>query len=77
MRRFRSLRAAVTCVFIIAKANAGAENWKIAYPAFLLGMLVIGIANYYALRWVDTKGQAVRGKKDQAIDQIERVDRPE
>lgn len=40
----------------------GPHNWKIAYPAFLLGMLVIGIANYYALRWVDTKGQAVRGK---------------
>ena len=28
----------------------GPANWKIAYPAFLLGMAVIGIANYYLLR---------------------------
>jgi magnesium transporter len=28
----------------------GPANWKIAYPAFLLGMAVIGTANYYLLR---------------------------
>jgi len=28
----------------------GPANWRIAYPAFLLGMGVIGIANYYLLR---------------------------
>jgi Mg2+ and Co2+ transporter CorA len=27
----------------------GPANWKIAYPAFLLAMTVIGIANYYLL----------------------------
>ncbi|MEI6915956.1 MAG: magnesium transporter CorA family protein [Armatimonadota bacterium] len=30
----------------------GPENWKIAYPAFLLGMAVIGVANYYLLKWM-------------------------
>jgi magnesium transporter len=28
----------------------GPANWRISYPAFLLGMAVIGIANYYLLR---------------------------
>jgi magnesium transporter len=30
----------------------GAQNWKIAYPLFLLAMLAIGAVNYWALkRW--------------------------
>jgi magnesium transporter len=28
----------------------GPENWRIAYPAFLLAMVVIGFANYYLLQ---------------------------
>ena len=28
----------------------GPANWRIAYPAFILGMAIIGIANYYLLR---------------------------
>jgi magnesium transporter len=28
----------------------GQENWRIAYPAFLLAMAVIGVVNYYLLR---------------------------
>jgi len=28
----------------------GPANWKIAYPAFMLVMVVIGIANYYLLK---------------------------
>jgi magnesium transporter len=28
----------------------GPENWRIAYPAFLLAMVVIGVANYYLLK---------------------------
>jgi magnesium transporter len=28
----------------------GPANWRIAYPAFLLGMAVIGVANYYLLK---------------------------
>lgn len=31
----------------------GPENWRIAYPAFLLAMAVIGIANYYLLKRID------------------------
>jgi magnesium transporter len=27
----------------------GSENWRIAYPAFVLAMVVIGFANYYLL----------------------------
>jgi magnesium transporter len=28
----------------------GTSNWKIAYPLFLLGMVVIGVINYYLIR---------------------------
>lgn len=28
----------------------GSENWRIAYPTFLLAMVVIGFANYYLLK---------------------------
>jgi magnesium transporter len=35
----------------------GAANWKISYPAFLLMMVVIGIANYYLLKWFEKKDQ--------------------
>jgi magnesium transporter len=28
----------------------GPENWRIAYPAFLAAMVLIGLANYYMLR---------------------------
>ncbi len=31
----------------------GPENWRIAYPAFLLAMVVIGVANYYLLKRLD------------------------
>jgi magnesium transporter len=33
----------------------GPQNWRIAYPVFLLGMVVIGIANYYLLKWMDKR----------------------
>ena len=33
----------------------GAENWRIAYPLFILAMAVIGIVNYYMLRWFDRR----------------------
>jgi len=35
----------------------GAANWKISYPAFILAMAVIGIANYYLLEWFEKKDQ--------------------
>jgi magnesium transporter len=37
----------------------GPENWKISYPLFLLVMAVLGVANYYLLKWLDKR----RGKK--------------
>jgi magnesium transporter len=27
----------------------GPENWRVAYPAFMLAMVVVGFANYYLL----------------------------
>jgi magnesium transporter len=27
----------------------GSHNWRIAYPAFLLAMVLLGLANYYTL----------------------------
>jgi magnesium transporter len=32
-------------------------NWKIAYPAFLLAMAVLGVANYVLLRWVERRSK--------------------
>ena len=33
----------------------GPSNWKIAYPAFLFAMVVIGFANYWLLKWLERK----------------------
>ena len=38
----------------------GPANWKIAYPAFLVAMAVIGIGNYYLLKGLDKKNQGQR-----------------
>ena len=34
----------------------GAENWRIAYPLFLVAMVVIGVANYYLLKLLERRG---------------------
>jgi magnesium transporter len=34
----------------------GPANWKIAYPLFLVGMLVIGVLNYYLLKRLERRG---------------------
>jgi magnesium transporter len=34
----------------------GPSNWRIAYPLFLLGMLIIGVMNYYLIRRLEKKG---------------------
>ena len=38
----------------------GPQNWRISYPIFLLAMAVIGLANYFFLKWLERKrgGQA-------------------
>jgi magnesium transporter len=33
----------------------GPQNWRIAYPAFMVAMAIIGVASYYLLRRVDAK----------------------
>jgi magnesium transporter len=34
----------------------GPDNWKIAYPLFLLGMAVIAVVNYLFIRRLEKKG---------------------
>ena len=34
----------------------GPDNWKITYPLFLLGMVIIGVVNYYFIRRMEKKG---------------------
>jgi len=43
----------------------GPSNWKITYPLFLLGMVVIGIINYWLIRRIE-KQNRLRTGKDQA-----------
>jgi magnesium transporter len=45
----------------------GSHNWRIAYPMFMAAMVVIGIANYYLLRWSDARDKkaALRSGSDQ------------
>jgi magnesium transporter len=33
----------------------GPDNWRISYPLFLVGMVLIGAANYYLLQWIEKK----------------------
>jgi len=35
----------------------GPSNWKIAYPVFLAVMVVLGVANYYGLRWLESRNR--------------------
>ncbi len=37
----------------------GPENWKLSYPAFLLAMAIVGVANYYLLKWLEKKDAVV------------------
>jgi magnesium transporter len=34
----------------------GPSNWKIAYPLFLIGMVIIGVTNYYLIKRLEKKG---------------------
>jgi magnesium transporter len=34
----------------------GPENWKITYPLFIFGMVVIAVINYYFIKRIDKKG---------------------
>ena len=30
----------------------GSSNWRIAYPIFLVAMVIVGVCNYFILRWM-------------------------
>jgi magnesium transporter len=34
----------------------GPQNWRVAYPAFLAGMAVVGVVSYFILKWLDGRG---------------------
>ncbi len=33
----------------------GPKNWRVSYPAFMLGMVFLGLASYYFLSRLDRK----------------------
>jgi magnesium transporter len=35
----------------------GSENWRIAYPAFLFALVVIGFSSYFLLNWLEKRSQ--------------------
>jgi magnesium transporter len=34
----------------------GPQNWRIAYPLFILGMIVLGVGSYFFLKWLEKRG---------------------
>lgn len=35
----------------------GPNNWRVAYPAFLLAMVVLGFCNYYLINWLEKRSR--------------------
>jgi magnesium transporter len=35
----------------------GPENWRIGYPAFLSAMVVLGLGNYFLLKWLEKRSR--------------------
>ncbi len=35
----------------------GPENWRIGYPGFLMAMVVIGLGNYFLLKWLENRNR--------------------
>jgi magnesium transporter len=40
----------------------GPQNWRIAYPAFLLAMVVLGVLNYFFFKWLE-RWRSEKGRK--------------
>ena len=38
----------------------GPERWKLTYPLFILGMIIIGVINYYLIRRLEKKGKFIQ-----------------
>jgi hypothetical protein len=36
----------------------GPEHWRIAYPAFIVALVLLGITSYFLLRRLDGRGSA-------------------
>jgi magnesium transporter len=34
----------------------GSHNWRIAYPLFLVAMVLLGVVSYFLLRWLERRG---------------------
>ncbi|HEX7621171.1 MAG TPA: magnesium transporter CorA family protein [Anaerolineales bacterium] len=34
----------------------GTQNWRIAYPAFLLALVVLGVLNFFVIKWLERRG---------------------
>jgi magnesium transporter len=45
----------------------GPENWRIAYPLFLLGMAVLGFISYQLLKWFEKKNRKADGVLSYAL----------
>jgi magnesium transporter len=44
----------------------GPQNWRIAYPAFMAAMAVVGVASYYLLRRLDARDSRKSGFPDRS-----------
>ena len=42
----------------------GQQNWKIAYPFFMMGMIVIGAVTFFLIRRIEKKGFSFRGNRE-------------
>jgi magnesium transporter len=44
----------------------GSQNWRIAYPVFMVAMVAIGVANYYLLKWSDARNRKATPRSSSA-----------
>jgi magnesium transporter len=44
----------------------GPENWRIGYPGFLMAMVMIGLGNYFLLKWLEKRSR--RRDRPAAVD---------
>jgi magnesium transporter len=49
----------------------GPQNWRIAYPAFLLAMAVLGGLNYFFLKWIEKRQDTKAGTRKLAVSKYE------
>jgi magnesium transporter len=42
----------------------GPQNWKLSYPLFIAAMFVIGLINYYLLKWSERENRKKKRRRD-------------